>query len=31
MLELSEAEKEATRRAFEACGLKRDDVRSSAA
>jgi 4-hydroxy-tetrahydrodipicolinate synthase len=31
MLELTEAEKDATRRAFEACGLKRDTVRSSAA
>jgi len=31
MLELTEAEKEATRRAFESCGLKRDGVRSSAA
>ena len=31
MLELTEAEKEATRRAFETCGLKRDRVRSSAA
>lgn len=31
MLELTEAEKDATRRAFETCGLKRDGVRSSAA
>jgi len=31
MLELTEAEKEATRRAFETCGLKCDGVRSSAA
>jgi 4-hydroxy-tetrahydrodipicolinate synthase len=31
MLELTDAEKEATRRAFEACGLKRAGVRSSAA
>jgi 4-hydroxy-tetrahydrodipicolinate synthase len=31
MLELSEAEKDATRRAFETCGLKLDNVRSSAA
>ncbi len=31
MLELSEAEKDATRRAFESCGLKLASVRSSAA
>jgi 4-hydroxy-tetrahydrodipicolinate synthase len=31
MLELTDAEKDATRRAFETCGLKRDGVRSSAA
>jgi 4-hydroxy-tetrahydrodipicolinate synthase len=31
MLELTEAEKDATRRAFESCGLKLDRVRSSAA
>jgi 4-hydroxy-tetrahydrodipicolinate synthase len=31
MLELSEAEKDATRRAFETCGLKLSGVRSSAA
>jgi 4-hydroxy-tetrahydrodipicolinate synthase len=31
MLELSEAEKDATRRAFEGCGLKLANVRSSAA
>jgi len=31
MLELTEAEKDATRRAFETCGLKRDGVHSSAA
>ncbi len=31
MLELTEAEKDATRRAFESCGLKLDSVRSSAA
>jgi len=31
MLELTEAEKDATRRAFETCGLKLDSVRSSAA
>ncbi len=31
LLELTEAEKDATRRAFESCGLKLDRVRSSAA
>jgi 4-hydroxy-tetrahydrodipicolinate synthase len=31
MLELGEAEKEATRRAFESCGLELDSLRSSAA
>jgi 4-hydroxy-tetrahydrodipicolinate synthase len=31
MLELTDAEKDATRHAFEACGLKLDRVRSSAA
>jgi 4-hydroxy-tetrahydrodipicolinate synthase len=31
MLELTEAEKDATRRAFESCGLKLDAMRSSAA
>jgi 4-hydroxy-tetrahydrodipicolinate synthase len=31
MLELTEAEKDVTRRAFESCGLKLDSVRSSAA
>jgi 4-hydroxy-tetrahydrodipicolinate synthase len=31
MLELTEAEKEATRRALEGCGLKRDSLRSTAA
>jgi 4-hydroxy-tetrahydrodipicolinate synthase len=31
MLELTEAEQDATRRAFETCGLKLDSVRSSAA
>jgi len=31
MLELTEAEKEATRRALESCGLKRDSLRSTAA
>ena len=31
MLELTDAEKDATRRAFETCGLKLPNVRSSAA
>jgi 4-hydroxy-tetrahydrodipicolinate synthase len=31
MLDLTEAEKEATRRALESCGLKRDSLRSTAA